>query len=65
MLDRLTNTEIIEHIQENPESTEAELEMAERLLAAIDELDKLTALVRRHEAKEELRRLEAEDGADA
>lgn len=65
MLERLTNADLIEHIQENPDSTEAELEVAERLLAAMDELDRLTTALRRHEAKEELRRLEAEDGANA
>lgn len=65
MLERLTNTEIIEHITENPDASEVELEMAERLLAAIDELDRLSNTVRALEAHAELSRGEADDGADA
>lgn len=65
MLERLTNTEIIEHTTENPDASEVELELAERLMAAIDELDRLSNTVRALEAHAELSRVEADDGADA
>lgn len=61
MLDRMTNAEIIEHILENPEASEVELEMAERLICAVDELEKLSNAIRAVEAKAEQQRMGAVD----
>ena len=65
MLERMTNAEIIEHILENPDASEAELELAERLMGAVDELENLSNMIRALQAKAEQDQTEAVDGDDA
>lgn len=55
----MTNPEIIEYIQRQPTATDAERELAERLLAAVEEMDILVNEVHVLEAKHQ-----AEEGGD-
>lgn len=55
MLEEMTNPDLIEHVFEDPESSAAAHELANRLQCAIEELERLTVVIRR---------LEAPDGAD-
>ena len=50
MLEQMTNLEIIEFVRENPDATEVERDMAERLCFAVDELDHLTQTIHTLEA---------------
>lgn len=59
MLASMTNPEIIEYIQRQPTATDAERELAERLLAAVEEMDILVNEVHVLEAKHQ-----AEEGGD-
>lgn len=56
MFDDKQNKELIETAVQNLEATEMELALAERLQAAIDELDRMTLM---------LRQLEVPRGADS
>jgi len=51
VLGELTNDDLIEHVNEDPESSEAALELAERLQFAIGELDRMVQHIRALEAK--------------
>ena len=51
MSESKTNTELVEHTLNNPEATQEELLLAERLFAAIEELDRVTALLKAQEEK--------------
>lgn len=50
MLEQMTNPDLIEHVNEDPDSSPQALELAGRLQCAIDELDRMTAVIRRLEA---------------
>ena len=50
MLEQMTNPDLIEFVNENPESSAEALELASRLQYAIDELDRMTAVIRTLEA---------------
>lgn len=56
MLEEMNNPDLIEFVTENPESSPEALELANRLQYAIDELDRMTAVIRR---------MEVERGSDA
>ena len=51
VLGELTNDDLIEHVNEDPESSEAALELAERLQLAIGELDRMVQHIRALGAK--------------
>lgn len=51
MLEDLNNPDLIELVNENPESSPEALELASRLQYAIDELDRMTAVIRRMEVE--------------
>lgn len=46
----MTNTELIEHVFEDPDGSHATVVLAERLQQAIDELDHLTLVLKKLEA---------------
>lgn len=50
MLENMTNTELIEHVFEDPDGSHATVVLAERLQQAIDELDHLTLVLKKLEA---------------
>lgn len=43
MLDEMTNPSIIDFVLNNEDATEIEVEMAQRLIGAMDEVDRLVA----------------------
>lgn len=45
MLEDMTNTELIEFALENPESSPEAMELATRLQYAVDELDRMSAML--------------------
>ena len=51
MLEEMNNPDLIEFVTENPESSPEALELASRLQYAIEELDRMTTLIRRMEAE--------------
>lgn len=55
MLEEMTNPDLIDYVFENPDASNEALELAHRLQFAIDELDRMTVVIRR---------LEAPDGTD-
>ena len=50
MLEQMTNPDLIEYVNENPESSAEAMELASRLQYAIDELDRMSAVIRALEA---------------
>lgn len=61
MLDHMTNTELIEKILADAGATPEELQLAERLQAAVEELDRVTQSL--HQAQALLEQLEATNGS--
>ncbi|HQT71414.1 MAG TPA: hypothetical protein PLE48_13460 [Thiobacillus sp.] len=55
MLEEMTNPDLIEFVIENPDSSDEALELAHRLQYAVDELDRMSAM---------LSKLEVHRGAD-
>lgn len=55
MLEEMINLDLIDYVFENPDASAEAIELAHRLQFAIDELDRLTAVIRS---------LEAPDGTD-
>lgn len=51
MLEEMNNPDLIELVNENPDSSEEALELASRLQYAIEELDRMTTIIRRMEAE--------------
>lgn len=51
VLEEMNNPDLIEFVTENPDSSPEALELASRLQYAIDELDRMTTLIRRMEAE--------------
>lgn len=51
MLEEMNNPDLIEFVTENPESSPEALELANRLQYAIEELDRMTTIIRRMEAE--------------
>lgn len=50
VLAQMTNPDLIEFVLEDPEASEAALELAERLQYAIDELDRMSGVLAKMEA---------------
>lgn len=51
MLEEMNNPDLIEHVVENPDSSPEAMELASRLQYAIEELDRMTTLIRRMEVE--------------
>jgi len=52
VLDSKSNAELVEHVVSNTDATPEELLLAERLRAAIEELDRMQALIAQEEARD-------------
>lgn len=50
MLEQMTNPDLIEYMNENPESSAEAMELASRLQYAIDKLDRMSTVIRALEA---------------